>query len=72
MNGCSLFAINIIAERLNRRYTAPSPIGRTELSLDFKEPIKKRLFVMVAGVFADSISIDNQSMLGLSFLPGNF
>ncbi|MCP4061666.1 MAG: hypothetical protein GY740_00010, partial [Gammaproteobacteria bacterium] len=72
LNGCSIFCVNTVAERLSRRYATPYSVGRCELQLDFKKPLSRRLFVMVAGVFSDTITLDRSAMIGLTYIPGNF
>ena len=47
-------------------------VGRLELYVDFKEVLKERIYVMVAGVFNECVSFLPTGALNVSYLAGNF
>ena len=60
------------ADRIERQTASVTTTGRLELHLEFEKALTVVVNVRVFGLFHETLSIDGQGSIGLSYLPGAF
>ncbi len=72
LNSVSVFCIPLVADSLSRQHTTLSPVGRAEISLTFKQPVKERLFCYICGLYGESVMLSNEQQVSSTYIPGNW